>query len=498
MKQKILFWVDSNLLSFCTSYYLQKKIDSEFYAIIDITNKSKNFFQEQKLVDFSKTWFYHDYIDVKTPYDEEYLENFEKKFDINLWELSLNERIFNYYNEYHKFSKHEILSILCQECKLFEKILLESKPDFLIIRETALHHDYLFYQMCKKTGIKILMLNQSKFGYKCILSEELHKLDNVKTLDSVQYTGRTFEQLRNYLKSFNYSKQLISYKNKRSSSKYEKFKAAQEFLLTPNSNIKTHYPYFGRIKLRVIFKEFLSSIKKRIRENYINKNLERDIGEEKYILFTLHMEPERSLLLAAPFYTNQLETIRSIAKSIPIGYKLLVKEHFSQSIRGWRNISFYKELSSIPNVSIIHPEVSIDKLIQKSSLVISVGGTVSFEACFYEKPSIIFADLGFSMIKSISKLDNIEDLSNMIRKSLQNKPKVEDLDRYVTLMDEHSFDFDLWKFQLDYFNEFFYGGFYVDVTISESKMKKFLNEEKNVLEQLAENYIHKINQINLP
>jgi len=495
LKQKIIFWVDSNLLSFCTSYYLQKKLDSEFYAIIDITNKSKKFFQEQKLVNFSKIWFYHDYINTEISYNEEYLESFEKKFNLNLWELSQNERIFNFYNEYHKFSKQEILSILYQECKFFEEVLLTVKPDFLIIRETAYHQDYLFHKMCKKMGIKILMLNQSKFGYRCILSEELHKLDNLETLDNIQYTGRTFEQLRNYLKSFDYSKQLISYKNKRASSKYEKFKAAQKFLLTSNSNIKTHYPYFGRIKFRVLYKELAFSIKKRIRENYINKNLDRNIGGEKYILFTLHMEPERSLLLAAPFYTNQLETIRSVAKSIPVGYKLLVKEHFSQSIRGWRSISFYKELSNIPNVSVIHPEVSIEKLIQKSSLVISVGGTVSFEACFHEKPSIIFADLGFSMIESITKLENIEELSNVIRKSLQNKPKIEDLDRYVTAMDEHSFEFDLWKFQLNYFNEFFYGGNYVDVKISESKMKKFLNEEKNVLEQLVENYINKINQI---
>jgi hypothetical protein len=494
LKDKIFIWIDSNLLSFCTAYYLQQKYDCELFAIIDVTNKSKQFFVEQSLVKFSKIWFYHDFIKKNYNHDREYLENFEKNFQINLWELSQNERIFNSYNENYRFSSDEILSILDQECHLFEQILKEVQPNFLILDETALHHDYLFHKMCKISGVKILMLNQSKFGYKCILSEELHKLDNLENLDSIKSTDRTFEQLRNYLKSHNYSKQLLSYKNKRASSKFDKAKAALKFLSTSNTSIKTHYPYYGRTKTRVLFNEFISLIKTKIRESYINKNLTRNIINEKNILFTLHMEPERSLLLAVPYHTNQIETIRHISKALPIGYKLYVKEHFSQSIRGWRKISFYKELNDIPNVVVIHPSVSIEQLIKNSSLVISVGGTVSFEACFYEKPSIIFADLGYKIIKSITKLTNIEELPKIIRTSLQMSPQVEDLDKYVTALDQHSFEFDLWEFQLKYFDYFYYGGNYVDVEISESDMKSFLQNEKLVLENLTDQYIKKINQ----
>ena len=34
-----------------------------------------------------------------------------------------------------------------------------------------------------------------------------------------------------------------------------------------------------------------------------------------------------------------------------------------------------------------------EKLIENSSLVVSIGGTVSFEAAFYQKPSIIMSDI---------------------------------------------------------------------------------------------------------
>ena len=37
----------------------------------------------------------------------------------------------------------------------------------------------------------------------------------------------------------------------------------------------------------------------------------------------------------APFFTNQLELVRNTAKSLPIGYKLYVKEHPIQKTKSW-------------------------------------------------------------------------------------------------------------------------------------------------------------------
>ena len=69
MMDKVLFWLDADLTSFCLAYYLQKKIDAEFYAIIDITNRPKKFFMNQKLIAFKKIWFYHDAMNQKIKSD---------------------------------------------------------------------------------------------------------------------------------------------------------------------------------------------------------------------------------------------------------------------------------------------------------------------------------------------------------------------------------------------------------------------------------------------
>ena len=53
------------------------------------------------------------------------------------------------------------------------------------------------------------------------------------------------------------------------------------------------------------------------------------------------------------FYTNQIEIIRHIAKSLPIGYKLCVKEHPAMNTRGWRSVSDYKEIMD-NNLAPIH------------------------------------------------------------------------------------------------------------------------------------------------
>ena len=122
MSKKILFWFGSDFTHYCLAYYLQKSLNAEFYSVVDITNKPKTFFKDQKLIDFKKTWFYHDHISPKNKSpDLEYLKKIESKYDLNLWKLIMNERIFyNFYN-FHNFSYDEVLSIVEQSCKLFEK-----------------------------------------------------------------------------------------------------------------------------------------------------------------------------------------------------------------------------------------------------------------------------------------------------------------------------------------------------------------------------------------
>ena len=359
MKDKVIFWIDQDFTYYGVANYLQKKIDCDFFAIIDVTNKVKKFFKEQKLVEFKKTWYYFDNISRKEEIDLEYLQNFEKKYGINLWELAINERMFYNYNHFYNFSDEEILSILTQECKLFESVLDEAKPDFFLATPVKQHKDSLFYKICKARGIKIIILEQPKFAYHGTLTNELQTFDTTDKLSDFQITGKSFGELRDYMKSYDGYKQTNNAGQKFATSNTEKIKATIDFLLlSKNTNLKTHYTYFGRSKFRVLKHELIASLKKRIREKFIGKHFLKNIsGKEKFIYFPLAVDQERTLLIDSPFLTNQIEVIRNIVKSMPVGYKLYVKEAPSMRIRKWRKISEYKEMLKIPNVRMIHPSV---------------------------------------------------------------------------------------------------------------------------------------------
>ena len=66
----------------------------------------------------------------------------------------------------------------------------------------------------------------------------------------------------------------------------------------------THYTYFGRNKIKVIFEMISYELTKKYRYSFMEKNLQHEIDESNFVYFPLHQEMERVLLIGAPFYTK--------------------------------------------------------------------------------------------------------------------------------------------------------------------------------------------------
>ena len=494
MKDKIVCWQDFDISTFGIAKALQEKHDCELFAIIDTTDRPKQFFKQQQFVKYQKAWFYHDHISPKKKPDIDYLKSIEQKYKIDLWKIAYNDRIFFKYNDFYKFTTDEILSIVEQGCRLFENVLDEIKPDFLLIPVTNSGRMHIFYEICKARDIKVLMLIASRFGYRCMISEEAEKIDYVETATS-STTQRTFEELQNYLRGHDSFKEAAQYSGTFQKSKSQLFKAAIEFLLfSKNTNLQTHYTYYGRTKLRVLVNAIGAVIKRKYRNHFINKYLIRKLDDEPFIFFPLITEPERGLLIAAPFHTNQLELLTHVIKSLPPGYKLYVKDHPSMSTRDWRSVSFYKQIMNFPNVKLLHHLITPSEILKKCSLVITVGGTAGLEAAFYGKPTITLVNTLYARLKSVHLLKNIEDLPGAIRTSLQKKIDLDDLNSFVNLIDKNSFEFNWGGFDADINKTFWYGGFLADVEINTTKMAEFLEKYRPSFEQLVVEYVKKMKQ----
>ena len=493
MKKKIFVWIDTNFTQFALCYYLQKEIDADFYAIIDVPDKTRKFYENQNLVNFKKIWFYHDNtLPIKDP-DLQYLASFEKKYKIELWKLAINDRIFYHFNDFYNFSKNEILSILENECKFFETVLDEIKPEIIIMHEPYQHHDELFFELSKSKKIPTLAFFYSTLGYRCEISQNVHFADDISNMKpKMKY--RNFDELIKYYDSFNLPSRIKKANVDPFGNKFNILTAAIDYLFkTKNSNVKTHYSYFGHSKIRALLNAISGAIKTRSRRNYLDKHLVKNMSlKKKFIYFPLHIEQERSTLIATPFYTNDIEFIKNIAKSIPIDHILYVKEHPAQLTRHWRDKTFYQEIIKIPNVIMIHPDVSSIDLVKNCSMVITKSGTVALEASFYQKPAITCADFDYTLLPSIERLEKMEDLPKLITNSLKKTIESKTLDEYVTFKNENTFEFDGTEFEIRSVKKFFHGGRLADVTITNNKMIEFLNENENELKIFTKAYVEKI------
>ena len=491
MKKKILFWIESGtIMIFGAAKYLQNDINAEFFAIYDVTAKPKKFFQEQKLVNFQKSWFYHDFIQKKaTNPDLNYLKEFEKKYGINLLKLALNERIF-LFNEFYKFSTDEIISILEQECKFFENVIEEVKPDFVIMVTPYFHHNEIFFQLCKVKGIKVLELNLTRFPNRATIGFS-DKKENYKNFE-ISGRVRSFKELQEYRKRCSSLKTGGDYWEENFSNKAF-LTTGLDYIFSNNENIRTHYTYYGRNKIPVLINYVSDFFRKRNRKKFIDRCLLKKFTEDKkFLLYTLQVEHEVGILLEAPFFLNQAELIKNIAKSMPVDHLLLVKEHPACYLRSWREINTYKELAKIPGVVLIHPDADSQELIKKSSLVLSITSSSALDAIFLKKPVIVFTDTNFSMIPDVHRLKEIEKLPEAIKSELDRKINPEHIEKYVQFIENNSFEYNLMSHSQEMGKFLYNGERLVDIEISENNMQEYLTKTESRFIKLKNEYLKNI------
>ena len=500
MRKKILFWITTDLIQFYIAYYLQKKDEFDFYAIIDTPYYPKQFFEQQNLVKFKKIWYLYDFVNKqKTKPNISYLKIFEKKYDVPLWKLIINERIFYRFYHFHDYDYDQVLSIDEQICHFYENVLDEVKPIAFITKEPGFHHLELLNQMCKTQNIKVMMPFVPKLANKIIISDDPLKIDSDIIYDDIESSNRTFEQLKEIFQAKNTSGVVKNFLGNFASSKFELLKASFRYLfLSNNKSEEVLYTYYGRTKLNVLFSMIISTLKRKYRKSFIDKNLEKNPTlNSPFVYFAMGVDLERNILLDAPFFTNQIEVIRHVAKSLPVEYKLYVKETSGQSSRDWRSILEYNQLLKIPNVCLIHPEYSSKNLLEHSSIVVTIAGSSGFEAAFYEKPSIVFSNTLYTKLPSVFQVKSPEELPQIVKKALTTTVKSNDLDKYMTFLEKNSIDFPWHEFEVKRMNTFSYGGQYLDAPISEEKVKSFLDENEIMMKDIAQTHLEKLDKLNL-
>ena len=493
MKKRILFWCHADFTYYFTAYYMSKKYESEFYAIVDTAKKPSDFYKNQNHIKFSQMWFLQEEITKNNKnLDLDYLEKIEQEYELNIWKLALNERYFHNFFNFHKFSKNEILTIEQNCCKLFEKIIKEYKPDLVITREPGLHHLKLFIQMCEKKNIQVIQL-KIPIGKKLLIAKSDTAFDKIPPQNSTSNKNLTFDDFQQFYHenrlSLSIDKSVLDVKP----NFIDKMKTLFEYLLS-KQDLKNDYTYFGKTKIKTLKFIFGLTIRKKIRENFMNQNLSQKLPDSDYIYYAMNVDMDANQLIRNPIYNNQIEMIRIIAKSIPSNFVLVVKEHPAQIVRDWRSIKEMKEILEIPNVIYLHPTFSQHVIYQKSNLVITSSGSAGLECQFFGKPSIIFSDTIFSYIPSVFKVTDLNNLHNKIIHALKTKVNPLDIENFLDTLTFNSVDFDLLEFGKMFQSEFMHNGLIINTEINSKKMQDALSKYEKLFEPLTNALISKINE----
>lgn len=172
-----------------------------------------------------------------------------------------------------------------------------------------------------------------------------------------------------------------------------------------------------------------------LRDRLSRGAFEAPVPNERYVLYPLHFQPEVSTLVWAPFAVDQPTLIEDIAKSLPIGYRLYVKEHFGSI--GRRPLADYRRIRKVWNVRLIDPFADRMALIDGAAAVVTATSTMGWEAVVKERPVITVGEVFYNTFPLVVRAGAVarSEWPRLFRDAIRDhKPDRELLLRYVAAL----------------------------------------------------------------
>ncbi|MAG60556.1 hypothetical protein CL619_02100 [archaeon] len=357
------------------------------------------------------------------PIDVNYLQMVEKKYGFRIWsswQITAPRK-----KKRLKLRDEEILPWLEDLIKKFEEYMDEHKPEYLIYQGIAASIQVeLFYRIAQKKGCRILQITNGRVRDRIIIDDSLTDTWPllVKRYNEFKNNGLTPEQKK---KAEEFISDFRLHKPKPSSPVTVVVKE------TVGQKITRLMKYPRMLYLRKRLPSLGPILWWPITDKILEKSslFENPVQGEKFVFFPLHYQPEASTSLWGKWHVDQPCLIEKISKALPAGYKLYVKEH-THGASG-RPKGFYQKIKGLPNVRLIRPTAKTFDLIQKSSLIATITGTVGWEGIIFQKPVLCFGDIFYNVFEEVKRVSNIEELPELIDTYLE---KTLDYDKVVVFV----------------------------------------------------------------
>lgn len=447
---------------------LNQKYGVEKFCGYVAMRKSFNFIKNKKSPRFSELILDEDiHRRYKTEIiDWDFIKKLEEDYGLpNLWPyieldrvVRSNQHVRAFPYDTPRYSHEDMVKIIQASAKAIIKFLDEAKPDVVITPVVASIGSLMLYRIAKKRNIKTLIINSVRLGIKHTVNEDIINYNYILNLFATLQANKTdFPEERTraiaFLKKFRQQLQPYSLADL---PKFRPINRRRQFIfLLPKKLIKSIFWHY-KIIISYLndpnrddytninpFMQIWDNLKKKTRVLIGYSDLCAEIEpNEDFAYFPLHQEPENATLLYAPFYKDQLWLIKQMARSLPLSYKLYIKEH--PTMHGNRLRRFYKELKKNPNVKLIKPEIESPALMSNAKLIFTISGTAGWEAVQLKKPLIVFSDVFYSRLPMVKKCVAIEQLPYLVNEQLGNfKHDETALINFLTAIWHESVDVDL-------------------------------------------------------
>lgn len=380
------------------------------------------------------------YLKNSIEFDYEKLKIFENKYCQKLaWgKLLMSSQVFStpyhyrsYFKDLNDIQKNYWVFLLFE---YFEEMFSKNRPDYIFDFDNSEIGRSVLWLVADYHNIPYINLEHSR--YKGIIIPSFNLGREVDPYFSNYFNKEKKQIFLDDVLGFRKQENIINndYKNNKTTKKnnnslYSDLKRLSGYLISvlkkkrkKNKLLsnKFRFPFLATFWSSIVF--FIQLI---YRERYLlskkNPYFESPIEGEDNVYFPLHLIPESSTLIKAPNYPNEEEVIYAIAKSLPLGCMLYIKEH--GAMIGERPFSFYEKISRLSNVKFIRLDAYNDPKtwIQKSRGVVTITGTSAFEAVMLGKAAIVLGAVPFKMIEGINYCHSLNDLANIIKEKFDNK-----------------------------------------------------------------------------
>ena len=350
--------------------------------------------------------------------DVDYLSYLEDKYSISSLSLIIfSDRHIGYD---HKISYRQKLALLELTFKFANELIEKYKFEFAWFESISGLLSYVLYTVFKFEGVKICAIESGRFPDKLAVTDNKNLLwDGVEQeIGIVEKDGAKsweVEEAKEFLEQYRTNLPVPT--------KYEK-KYLPRIRLSDFRKLKRWiHDYFkdsNSILIKSPFELIFLKIRRILRGYLANKIFDNFVFDpkEKYVFFPLHFQPEATTLVCAPYSLNQVSVIEDISKSLPVGYKLIVKEHHDSI--GRRRIADYKDIRSLWNVVLVGPKENSLNIIKKSKCIITITSTVGLQALLLKIPVITLARVSYDASPSIIRGEHVakQNYNSLIKQAI--------------------------------------------------------------------------------